>query len=131
MSSGSLYRLSAFTTSPEGGNPAGVWIGDQLPTPAEMLRIAQDVGYSETAFVAPTEGNRRIVRYYSPVAEVAFCGHATIAAGVKLGELNGEGEYRFDTEPGEVIVAVRKSGELSEAALTSVAPKHVPASTDV
>lgn len=131
MSSGSLYRLSAFTTTPEGGNPAGVWIGRHLPTSAEMLRIAKDVGFSETAFLAPAEGTRRIVRYYSPEAEVPFCGHATIAAGVKLGELDGEGEYRFDTAPGEVVVAVRKSGTLSEAALTSVPPKHGPPSADI
>jgi PhzF family phenazine biosynthesis protein len=131
MSSGSLYRLSAFTTTPEGGNPAGVWIGDQLPTPAEMLRIAKHVGFSETAFLAPAEGERRVVRYYSPEAEVPFCGHATIAAGVKLGELSGEGEYRFDTAPGEVVVTVRTTGGLSEAALTSVTPKHVPPTADL
>lgn len=131
MSSGSLYRLSAFTTTPEGGNPAGVWIGDRLPAPSEMLRIARRVGFSETAFLAPAEGRRRIVRYYSPEAEVPFCGHATIAAGVKLGELDGVGEYSFDTVPGEVIVTVRRNGGLSEAALTSVAPRHVPASAEI
>lgn len=128
---GSLYRLTAFTTTPQGGNPAGVWIGEQLPTPAEMLRIAKEVGFSETAFLAPAEGNRRLVRYYSPEAEVPFCGHATIAAGVKLGALDGEGEYHFETAAGDVAVTVRKTGQLSEAALTSVTPRHVPAPRDI
>ncbi len=48
-----------------------------------MQRIAAEVGFSETAFVAPDAGLERVIRYYSPAAEVSFCGHATIAAGVK------------------------------------------------
>ncbi|MFN2317745.1 MAG: PhzF family phenazine biosynthesis protein [Gemmatimonadales bacterium] len=127
MPSGSLYRLAAFTTTPEGGNPAGVWIGDVLPAPAEMQRIAAAVGFSETAFVVPERGNRRTVRYYSPEAEVPFCGHATIAAGVQLGLLEGEGEYRFDTLAGEVTVIVRSETGLPSATLVSVEPRHRPA----
>lgn len=131
MSQGTLYRLTAFTTTRRGGNPAGVWVGPALPQPEEMLRLAKQVGFSETAFVAPAHGKRRTVRYYSPEAEVPFCGHATIAAAVKLGELDGEGEFVFETAPGEVVVAVRKNGEFAEAALTSVLPKHVLASRDL
>lgn len=128
MTDGTLYRLSAFTTTPEGGNPAGVWIGDRLPSAAEMQRIASEVGFSETAFVAPGDGITRMVRYYSPEAEVAFCGHATIAAGVQIGELNGEGEYQFEIEPGTVAVAVRTENGLPIASLTSVEPKQKPVS---
>jgi PhzF family phenazine biosynthesis protein len=119
------WRLSAFTTVPEGGNPAGVWIGEVLPSDAEMQAIAAEVGYSETAFLAPASGLERTVRYYSPEAEVAFCGHATIASGVLLGELDGEGTYRFATRPGEVPVDVRRREGRLEAALTSVTPRHV------
>jgi PhzF family phenazine biosynthesis protein len=127
MTAGTLYRLTAFSTTADGGNPAGVWIGDRLPDAAEMQRIAAHVGFSETAFVAPAEGPRRLVRYYSPEAEVPFCGHATIAAGVQLGQLNGDGEYRFDTLAGAVDVAVRTHNDLAEASLTSVQPKHMVA----
>jgi len=66
MNPGSLNRLSAFTTHPDGGNPAGVWVGDALPDPDTMQRIAAEVGFSETAFVAPAAGLRRAIRYYSP-----------------------------------------------------------------
>ncbi|MFP4350750.1 MAG: PhzF family phenazine biosynthesis protein [Desulfococcaceae bacterium] len=128
MTSGSLYRLSAFTTRPEGGNPAGVWIGDALPDVDTMQRIAAEVGFSETAFLAPAEGLSRTVRYYSPEAEVSFCGHATIAAGVLLGELAGDGVYRLETAVGAVPVEVRTQGGFVEASLTSVEPKHLPAS---
>ena len=68
MSTGSLNRLAAFTTSPDGGNPAGVWVGDALPDPETMQRIAAEVGFSETAFVAPSTGFDRTVRYFSPKA---------------------------------------------------------------
>ncbi|MFU8891808.1 MAG: PhzF family phenazine biosynthesis protein, partial [Anaerosomatales bacterium] len=77
MTDGTLYRLVAFSDTVEGGNPAGVWIGDELPDVATMQTIAGEVGYSETAFVAPAGGWQRTVRYYSPEAEVTFCGHAT------------------------------------------------------
>src|SRR5688572_30183639 len=107
MTSPSLFRLSAFSTTVDGGNPAGVWVGDVLPAPEEMQRIAAEVGYSETAFVAPAAGSERVVRYFSPEAEVSFCGHATIATGVLLGELSGDGTYRLATSVGEVPVTVR------------------------
>ena len=63
-----LRRLAAFTLDAAGGNPAGVWIGRELPDPVEMQRIAAEVGDSETAFLAP-DGTGRPgayrVRYFS------------------------------------------------------------------
>lgn len=124
-----LQRYAAFATSPKGGNPAGVWVGDALPSVAEMQRTAAEVGFSETAFVAPAQGRQRTVRYYSPEREIEFCGHATIASGVALGKAEGAGDYRFATQVGEVPVAVRQRDGQWVASLTSVAPKHEPAST--
>jgi PhzF family phenazine biosynthesis protein len=126
MTEGSLHRLSAFTTDPRGGNPAGVWVGERLPEPERMLRIATEVGFSETAFLAPTSGSRRRVRYYSPRAEVSFCGHATIASGVLLGEQTGDGSYDLETAVGEVSVRVRLRNDVREATLVSVEPEHTP-----
>lgn len=124
MESGTLYRLAAFTTDPQGGNPAGVWVGEALPDVETMQRIAAEVGYSETAFVAPLAGNQRTIRYYSPEAEVPFCGHATIATGIVLGELGGEGTYRLATTVGEVPVTVQTHDGQLQAALTSVEPTY-------
>ncbi|MGR7921355.1 PhzF family phenazine biosynthesis protein [Zobellella denitrificans] len=119
-----LYRLAAFSTSPAGGNPAGVWLGEALPDAATMQRIAAEVGYSETAFVAPLDGTERHIRYYSPRREISFCGHATIAAGVVLGQTAGAGRYRLQTAVGEVPVEVFRDGEQWLAALTSVEPEQ-------
>ncbi len=131
MTSGKLYRRSAFTDNPEGGNPAGVWIGKTLPPVEVMQQIAAEVGYSETAFVAPISGPDRTIRYYSPEREVAFCGHATIATGVVLGETEGDGTYRLETIVGEVPVSVRSQDGIREASLTSVEPKYDSASDEL
>lgn len=122
--SGTLRRLAAFTIDPAGGNPAGVWVGDSLPSPDNMQRIAAEVGFSETAFVAPARGEARTIRYYSPRAEVTFCGHATIAAGVVLGETDGDRTYRLETSVGVVPVDVAVRDGQREASLTSVEPRH-------
>lgn len=127
MTSSSLHRVAAFTTTPTGGNPAGVWIGEEFPADVEMQRLAAEIGFSETAFVTPTRGDRRRVRYFSPLAEVPFCGHATIATGAVLGELSGVGRYQLDTSVGVVPVDVREHDGHYEASLTSVEPTHTAA----
>jgi PhzF family phenazine biosynthesis protein len=128
VSNGTLHRYTAFSDDPAGGNPAGVWIGDALPDAATMQAIATEVGYSETAFVAPRHGNGRDIRYYSPEAEVPFCGHATIATGVVLATIDGDDDYRLATRVGDVPLTVRTRDDgLREAALTSVTPRHAPA----
>jgi PhzF family phenazine biosynthesis protein len=122
MNSGTLYRRSAFTDNPKGGNPAGVWVGETLPPVDVMQRIAAEIGYSETAFVAPTIGQARTIRYYSPEMEVPFCGHATIATGGVLGETEGDGTYLLATAVGEIPVTILSKGGVREASLTSVKP---------
>ena len=122
---GTLYRLAAFADAPGGGNPAGVWIGEMLPSAEDMQRIAADVGYSETAFVAPSTGPRKMIRYYSPEMEVPFCGHATIATGVVLGREQSPGYYLVQTKAGVVPVEVVDDGEI-QVTLESVEPDHRP-----
>jgi PhzF family phenazine biosynthesis protein len=119
-SNSKLFHLASFATGNEGGNPAGVWIGDELPSPDVMQQIAADVGASETAFIAPSTGQQRTVRYYSPEVEVSFCGHATIASGIVLGRENGEGAYIFHTSIGEVEVVAQQHDGQMEASLQSV-----------
>jgi len=125
MGTGRLHKLAAFTNSPDGGNPAGVWIGEKLPNPGTMQSIAAEVGFSETAFVKPTNGKHRVVRYFSPEIEVPFCGHATIATGVLLGETESDGTYILKTAVGDVPVSVRVRKGVREASLTSVEPQYV------
>ncbi len=123
-----LKRLSAFSQTPGGGNPAGVWLDDALPDPATMQAIAAQLGYSETAFVAPSTGSQKQIRYFSPLCEVDFCGHATIAAGVRLGEAQGPGDYQLTTAAGEVALKVERDNGHLFANMTSVPTQQKPLS---
>jgi PhzF family phenazine biosynthesis protein len=113
-----VYRYAAFTDDPAAGNPAGVVLDAGGMSDDEMLGVAAGVGYSETAFVTSRDGDDVQVRYFSPLAEVPFCGHATIATGVALAERGSSGELAFHTRSGVVGVV---TGD-STATLTSVAP---------
>jgi PhzF family phenazine biosynthesis protein len=120
-----ILRIAAFSDGKKGGNPAGVWIGDALPPAVTMQAIAKDVGFSETAFAAPEAGAWR-VRYFSPMMEVPFCGHATIALGAALALRNGDGIFELILSQANISVAGRKDGEIITAALQSPATRSAP-----
>jgi PhzF family phenazine biosynthesis protein len=115
-----ILRYVAFSDRPDGGNPAGVVLDASGLSEERMLEIAAEVGYSETAFLDGDD-----IRYFSPLAEVPFCGHATIATAVALAERDGPGERVLNTVGGPVPVTTRRDdqGRLT-ATLTSV-PPHV------
>ncbi|MFI0938623.1 PhzF family phenazine biosynthesis isomerase [Streptomyces sp. NPDC021020] len=125
-----ILRYTAFTTDPAGGNPAGVVLDAAALDDAAMLAIAAEVGYSETAFVtAADDGARRFrLRFFSPLAEVAFCGHATVATAVATAERIGAGPLVFDTPVGEIALdtSAGPAGSVT-ATLTSVPTRSRPA----
>lgn len=124
----SVLRYSAFAATPEGGNPAGVVLDGGGLTDERMQRIAADVGFSETAFlVGRTDDSgapRYRARYFSPAAEVPFCGHATVATAVALAERDGPGDVVFDTNAGAVALrsVVDEDGGVT-VSFTSVEPQ--------
>jgi PhzF family phenazine biosynthesis protein len=122
-----ILRYAAFTEIPEGGNPAGVVLDAGSLDPAAMQAIAAEVDYSETAFLLPgTDLRDRPVRYYSPLAEVPFCGHATIATAVAHAERHGPGRLVLHTRSGPVQVDTVEEGGRIVATLVSVAPRVDP-----
>ena len=126
-----ILRLAAFTDIPEGGNPAGVVLDATALDDATMQAIAADVGYSETAFLTGVGADRTYdVRYFSPAAEVPFCGHATIATAVALAQRDGAGDLVLTTKAGPVAVRTQADGEDITATLTSVAPHLAPPPSD-
>lgn len=98
-----VLRIAAFADGEVGGNPAGVAIAESLPDEQEMRRVAAEVGFSETAFAAPSNGRWR-VRYFSPESEVPFCGHATIALGAALALQAGDGVFTLDLNAATITV---------------------------
>ena len=134
-----VLRYSAFAATTDGGNPAGVVLDASKLGEAEMHRIAAEVGYSETAFVVGRDGEdgsgdapRYRVRYWSPAAEVPFCGHATVATAVALAEREGPGEMVFDTNVGEVVLrATREAAGAVAVSFTSVQPQRRQLDTQI
>jgi PhzF family phenazine biosynthesis protein len=128
--SSEILRYAAFPAGETGGNPAGVVLDAHGMTDDEMLSVAADVGFSETAFLFPGEpstesmqgAGRTHVRYFSPLAEVPFCGHATIATAVAHAERHGPGRLDLDAPVGLVPVRTRHEDGRLVATLTSVEP---------
>lgn len=116
-----ILRYAAFGTTPAGGNPAGVVLDASHLSDDEMLAVAAEVGYSETAFLTGDRGGGVYrARYFSPLAEVPFCGHATVGTAVALADRHGPGTFVFVTNAGEVPVTV---DDRRRATLTSVAAR--------
>lgn len=99
-----LFQVDSFTDHPFAGNPAGVCLLD-APQPAEWMQfIAKEMNLSETAFLVPQNDGYHL-RWFTPVAEVELCGHATLASAHILwetGRLRPEEEARFDTLSGRL-----------------------------
>lgn len=101
-----IDKIAAFSFENSGGNPAGVLFCSDALSDEMMLSIAKEVNYSETAFIQKEDDALRI-RYFSPETEIAFCGHATIASGMVLGEKFGLGDYRLRLNEGEITLSIK------------------------
>ncbi|WP_413600771.1 PhzF family phenazine biosynthesis protein [Curtobacterium sp. Curtsp57] len=118
-----VLRYTAFASEPGGGNPAGLVLNASALSAEEMLAIAAEVGYPETAFVTGETAHGLRVRYFSPGAEVPFCGHATVALAVALAERHGTGPRTFTTIAGDIALdATRDEHGAVQVAMTSVEP---------
>jgi PhzF family phenazine biosynthesis protein len=102
MNSLPLYVVDAFTDQPFSGNPAGVCLLDQPRPDSWMQALAAEMKHSETAFLLP-EGAGYRLRWFTPLNEVALCGHATLASAHVLfetGRLGLQEEARFFSRAG-------------------------------
>ena len=130
-----VLRYAAFSTTPNGGNPAGLVLDARDLDDAGMLAVAAAVGYAETAFVTEPgvdgDPRRSRVRYFSPIAEVPFCGHATIALAVALSTRDGAGVFTFETPVGPVRIETAGDGAGITASFTGVEPQLAAFDDDV
>ncbi len=103
--------VDAFTDRPFAGNPAAVCL---LASPADerwMQSVAREMNLSETAFLV-AEGDGWRLRWFTPAAEVALCGHATVASAhvmFESGTLAPSATARFQTKSG-LLTARRSDG---------------------
>jgi PhzF family phenazine biosynthesis protein len=121
--------VDAFTDRPFSGNPAGVLLLDAFPEDSRLQDVAREVNHAETAFAHPLPPGGEAdwaLRWFTPVAEVAMCGHATLAmAHVLNSTKTHEGPVRFATRSGVLLATPRPDGSLTldfpTAPLTPVA----------
>jgi PhzF family phenazine biosynthesis protein len=100
-----IYQADAFTSRLFGGNPAAIcpleaWLPEET-----MQAIATENNLSETAFFV-ADGDSYQLRWFTPVAEIDLCGHATLAtAFIIFTRLDpSASRARFTTKSGELIV---------------------------
>jgi PhzF family phenazine biosynthesis protein len=101
-----LYQVDAFTNQRFRGNAAAVvplqqWLDDAL-----LLQIAQENNLSETAYLLQQAPGHYVIRWFSPLTEIDFCGHATLASAFVIFMLQPDlAEIRFSTQVvGDVTV---------------------------
>lgn len=120
--------IDAFTDEAFRGNPAAVCLLDAPAPEGWMQQVAAEMNLSETAFLVPRGDVSHDLRWFTPAAEVALCGHATLAAAHHLGGAGtfhtlsgvltctpvGDGWIEMDF-PALPAVAVATDGALSRA----------------
>lgn len=72
--------INAFTDVLFKGNSAAVIVVDNWLSEDVMQFIATENNLSETAFLKPQALGTYEIRWFSPITEIDFCGHATLAA---------------------------------------------------
>ena len=75
-----IQIVDAFTTRQFSGNQAAVVVLDAWLAPELMQSIASENNLSETAFVVRNAAGIHEIRWFSPLKEIDFCGHATLAS---------------------------------------------------
>ena len=81
-----IYQIDAFTDTIFKGNYAAVIILKEWLKKDLMQSIAAENNLSETAFVKKNGSDRYTIRWFSPLTEIDFCGHATLASAFVLFE---------------------------------------------
>ena len=107
-----INQVNAFTADGQNGNPAGVVLDADELSEEQMLAIAAQAGFSETAFVSASNKATYKVRFFTPTEEVDLCGHATIATWSFMYQrhLITAGDYTQETLAGILGVSVADDG---------------------
>ena len=123
-----IVQIDAFANLPFEGNPAAVmplstWLADDV-----LQAIATENNLSETAFILPDESGASDfeLRWFTPAAEVALCGHATLASGHFVLSSDPERDaVTFRTHQAGVL-SVQRAGDGYELALPAWGPSPRP-----
>lgn len=117
-----LFQVDAFTTQVFRGNPAAVCLLDAWLDDALLQSIAAENNLSETAFFVKT-GERFHLRWFTPVAEVKLCGHATLATAHVIFEHLDYAKQSIVFETLSGILTVERKSDLLVMDFPSSPPK--------
>jgi predicted PhzF superfamily epimerase YddE/YHI9 len=93
-----ILIVDAFADRPFAGNPAAVMLLDAPLPERAMQAIAAEMAQAETAFAVARPDGGWDLRWFTPLCEVPFCGHATLAAAHALAETGrASGTLAFHT----------------------------------
>ncbi|MCS4307384.1 PhzF family phenazine biosynthesis protein [Rheinheimera pacifica] len=109
-----IYIVDAFTKQQFKGNAAAVVPLQQWLASEVMQSIAAENNLSETAFIRVLSANQYEIRWFSPLTEIDFCGHATLAASyVIFNHLGAQGDIEFLTaKVGALVVNQHSDGRI-------------------
>lgn len=115
-----VHHYDAFTKVAGKGNPAGVIFDAESFSTEEMQEIARQIGFSECAFILPSDTADLRLRYFTPGAEVNLCGHATVASIYALynGMAAGEAPLHKKVETKAGIIDIAYLPDTKEVSMT-------------
>ena len=124
-----IYQVDAFTDQLFKGNYAAVVPLSEPISAGLMQQIATENNLSETAFVLEIDPDHYQIRWFSPVTEIDFCGHATLAAAFVLFSLKPAQQIKFSTlSVGDLVVSQQTDGWiLMNFPLRPASPVEAPA----
>jgi PhzF family phenazine biosynthesis protein len=121
-----MFQVDAFTAERFRGNPAAViplqaWLSDEL-----MQAIAAENNLSETAFFVREADGAFHIRWFSPLTEIDFCGHATLASAFVLLEAGlAQAPLVFRASAVGDLTVQRRADGLLEMSFPNRAPEPV------
>ncbi|MGV3634215.1 MAG: PhzF family phenazine biosynthesis protein [Pseudorhodoplanes sp.] len=100
-----FVTLDVFTQTRFAGNPLAVVLESDGLDKAGMQAIAREFNLAETVFVMQPsdQGNRAMLRIFTPAAELPFAGHPTIGTAVLLGCMSGYNRGAHDFVLEEIV----------------------------
>ncbi len=110
----SVYTLNSFAKTKDGGNAAGVVTNADSLSEDEMKKIAEILGFSETAFILQSNVADFKVRFFTPKEEIDLCGHATIATFHTMASLGflKPGTYKQETKAGILGIVIKEDNSI-------------------
>jgi PhzF family phenazine biosynthesis protein len=121
-----IVQVDSFTAEPFKGNPAGVCFVNGEKDDSWMRGVAAEMNLAETAFLRRRDDGSYDLRWFTPVAEVDLCGHATLASAHVLwedGDLPATETALFHTKSG--LLKADRRGDWIELDFPATPPEVI------